>query len=79
MQDYTTCVVAWSEEINSITAWNDVCTWAIEYFGLPGGKFTTHPTEEYMEFKFTSPHDADIFMLRWGHIAHIRRKEDERV
>jgi hypothetical protein len=79
MYNSTTCVVSWSEEINSTTAWNEICVWVIEYFGLPGSKFTTHPTEKYMEFKFTSPHDADIFMLRWGHVAHVKRKDNERI
>ena len=51
---------------NTITAWNEVCAWSIEQFGLPGDRFTTHPTEDYMDFKFLDEQDAVFFALRWA-------------
>lgn len=51
---------------DTITAWNEVCAWAIEQFGLPGTKFTAHPTADYMDFKFLDEQDAVFFALRWS-------------
>lgn len=46
--------------------WNDACAWAVESFGLPGEKFTTELTEDWMEFKFFEPHDAMLMALRFA-------------
>ena len=51
---------------DNIPQWNETCAWAIEQFGLPGNKFTTHPTEEYMDFVFVDNKDAVYFSLRWS-------------
>lgn len=40
--------------------WNEVCADVIEVFGLPGGRFTSHPTPNYMDFHFKSKKDADL-------------------
>ena len=45
--------------------WNEACTWAIEQYGLPDEKFTTHPSEDYMDFYFVDERDAIHFSLRW--------------
>jgi hypothetical protein len=46
--------------------WNEVCAWAIEYFGLPGHRFNTHANVNYMEFIFDDPKDALLMSLRWN-------------
>jgi len=46
--------------------WNETCAWAIEKFGLPGDKYETHVTEDYMDFYFKNERDAIHFELRWG-------------
>lgn len=46
--------------------WNQVCIWAIEEFGLPGGKYKTELTEDYMIFDFNEKEDAALMLLRWG-------------
>jgi hypothetical protein len=46
--------------------WNEVCAWAIEYFGLPGDRFSTAANVDYMEFHFNSPKDALLMSLRWN-------------
>ena len=51
---------------DNIPQWNETCAWAIEQFGLPGTKFTTHPTEVYMDFVFVDDKDAVYFSLRWS-------------
>jgi hypothetical protein len=37
----------------------------METFGLPGDKFFTHMTEDYMDFHFYDERDAIHFSLRW--------------
>lgn len=54
-----------SDDKNNIY-WNQICASAIEEFGLPGTKFTWHPTEDYMDFVFKDSRDALIFQLRWA-------------
>lgn len=46
--------------------WNMVCIWAIEEFGLPGDKYKTELTEDYMIFDFNEKEDAALMLLRWG-------------
>jgi len=50
---------------DTVTSWNQTCAWAIEKFGLPGDKFITHPTEDYMDFMFKTKEDAIHFSLVW--------------
>lgn len=40
--------------------WNEVCADVIEVFGLPGGRFESHPTPDFMDFHFKSQKDADL-------------------
>ena len=57
----------WQEhERDSNEAWNEICAWTIEQFGLPGTRFTWHPTEDFMDFWFYNEKDAIHFMLRWS-------------
>jgi hypothetical protein len=56
----------WREGRNSTPAWNEICIWAIEQYGMPGSRFTWHPTEDYMDFYFHDEKDAVHFMLRWS-------------
>lgn len=64
MQVGTRVRIPWKKE--DIIDWNETCTWAIEKFGLPGNKFTTDPTVDYMDFYFKDESDAVHFILRWG-------------
>jgi hypothetical protein len=50
---------------DTIFKWDEVCMWAIEEFGLPGDRYTTHPTEDHMDFVFQYSQDAIYFKLRW--------------
>jgi hypothetical protein len=56
--------IPWKEG-DTITKWNETCAWAMEKFGLPGDKYSTHPTEGYMDFYFQDEKDAIHFSLRW--------------
>ena len=51
---------------DSDVAWNEICAWTMEQFGLPGTRFNWHPTEDFMDFYFHHEEDAIHFMLRWS-------------
>ena len=55
----------WRQGTDTLEAWNEICSWTIEQFGLPGTRFTWHATEDYMNFYFHHEEDAVHFMLRW--------------
>ena len=40
--------------------WNEVCADIVEVFGLPGDRYTSHPTPDYMDFYFKSDKDAEL-------------------
>lgn len=48
---------------DTISDWNEKCAQALEIFGLPGDKFITHPTADYLEFIFKDEKDAIYFNL----------------
>ena len=57
--------ISWQEN-HDIPSWNQTCAWAVEQFGLPGDRYLTHATEEYMDFYFTDERDAILFELTCG-------------
>jgi hypothetical protein len=50
---------------DTISDWDETCIWAMDQFGLPGNKFYTRMTEDYMDFVFKDERDAIHFSLRW--------------
>jgi hypothetical protein len=58
--------IPWNREFNNEKRWNEVCTWAIEYFGLPGNRFTTDTNIEYIDFIFKNKHDALLMAIQWS-------------
>jgi hypothetical protein len=40
--------------------WNETCTDILEVFGLPGDRFTSHPSENKMDFYFKTEKDAQL-------------------
>lgn len=65
MQAGTRVRISWQEN-HDIPTWNETCAWAVEQFGLPGDRFSTHATEEYMDFYFKDERDAIWFQLARG-------------
>ena len=62
----STVRIDWVREYDNKAMWNEVCVWAIEYFGLPGDRFHTHANVNYMEFVFKSNKDALLMALHWN-------------
>lgn len=62
----STVRIPWSRDFDNHTYWNEVCAWAIEYFGLPGDRFQTHANVYCMDFVFENEKDALLMSLRWN-------------
>jgi hypothetical protein len=62
----STVRIPWDRNYDNEHRWNEVCAWAIEYFGLPGDRFLTHANVHYMDFIFKSNKDALIMALQWN-------------
>lgn len=56
----------WMMGQDSTEWWNMACIWVMEEFGLPGDKYNTEVTEDYMIFYFKEQEDAAMTALRWG-------------
>jgi hypothetical protein len=62
----STVRIPWVRQNKNEVFWNEVCAWAIEYFGLPGDRFITHANIHCMDFVFKSNKDALVMALRWN-------------
>lgn len=40
--------------------WNETCAMVLEVFGLPGDRFTSHPSQDKLIFNFKNPKDASL-------------------
>jgi len=40
--------------------WNEACADVVEVFGLPGDRYTSHPSQDNMDFYFKSEKDAQL-------------------
>lgn len=52
--------VPWSDNLNTVARWDLACADVLEVFGLPGDRFTSHPSMDTMNFHFKSKKDADL-------------------
>ena len=59
----STVRIPWDRNYENERNWNEVCARAIEQFGLPGDRFTTHANIHYMDFVFKSNKDALMFAI----------------
>lgn len=65
MQAGTRIRIPWQVN-HDIHQWNRTCVWAVVHFGLPGDRYETHATEEYLDFYFKDERDAILFELTRG-------------
>ena len=73
----STVRIPWVRAHNNEYRWNEVCAWAIEYFGLPGDRFETRANVDHLDFHFKNHKDALLMSLRWN--AHIMSNEEVTV
>jgi len=50
--------IPWSPKIDSLPAWNEATASIVEHFGLPGDKYTTELTSDYMNFNFYNDNEG---------------------
>ena len=65
--------ITWSltDDTDSNTqTWTETCARVLEQFGLPGDRYTTEISPEYMIFNFVTREDAVMATLMIGHQAH---------
>ena len=58
--------ITWGRPMSTITHWNEVATWGIETFGLPGDRYITDINIDEMIWWFREPRDQTLFILRNG-------------
>ena len=46
--------------------WKEVCAWTVEHLGLPGHRYKTEITEDFMTWHFVEQQDQLIMTLAWG-------------
>lgn len=50
--------IPWSSKTNSNATWNEITASVVAHFGLPGDKYTTELSADYMNFIFNNDHDG---------------------
>lgn len=50
-------------KIHGATKWNEICACIVEKYGLPGDKFISNPSIQYIDFRFKDDKDAMWFRL----------------
>lgn len=58
--------VSWTLGQDTNEWWDKACQWVVEEFGLPGGRYKTEVTQDYMIFDFKDREDAMLMKLTWG-------------
>ena len=54
--------IPWKKVRDRDPEWNEICAKVVEHFGLPGGRYTSHPAEDWMVFRFKD--NQDHFMCK---------------
>jgi hypothetical protein len=58
--------IVWGRPLDTITQWDEVPTWGIDFFGLPGDRYITDININEMIWWFKDPRDQTLFTLRNG-------------
>ena len=54
-----TVAVRWDDRQTGVW-WNETCAIVLEVFGLPGGRYSSHPMHDVMLFNFKNKKDAEL-------------------
>jgi hypothetical protein len=58
--------IPWSQTLDSVTAWNEICAQGMEIFGLPGNRYITEANVNDMTWWFKDPKDALLMTLKFS-------------
>jgi hypothetical protein len=50
--------LSWNLEDGKLNWWNESCAMVVEHFGLPGDRYTTEVSADYMKFFFKTEQDT---------------------
>jgi hypothetical protein len=59
-------VVPWNSQLDTVTAWNEVCAQGMEMFGLPGDRYITDANVNDMTWWFRNEQDALLMTLKFS-------------
>ena len=59
----------WGPGAESETEWNAISVWCLETYGLPGDRYITDISTEFMTWFFKSEQDAVFMKLKYGGLA----------
>ena len=63
--------IPWQNQNNVF--WNDLCALVLEHFGLPGGRYTSHPETDWMTFSFNN--EQDYLMCKMMLSEHVTERK----
>lgn len=46
--------------------WDHMCVWVVEHFGLPGARYTTELSQDWMTWYFNNEQDQLLMTIAWG-------------
>lgn len=61
-------VIPWSRQLDTVTAWNEVCAQGMEMFGLPGSRYVTEANVNDMTWWFRNEQDALLMTLKFSEV-----------
>jgi hypothetical protein len=61
--------ILWGSGAENETQWNDIATWVIETFGLPGTHYITDISTDHMTWFFRTARDAVFMQLKFGSVT----------
>ena len=61
--------VYWGDGARTMDFWDTISIYTIEHFGLPGERYITDITADWMTWMFKSEADALIFRLRFSEVV----------
>ena len=59
-------IVPWSSQMDTVSAWNEICAQAMEMFGLPGDRYITDANVNDMTWYFRDEQDALLMTLKFS-------------
>lgn len=60
--------INWGANMSTISNWDKVTIWGLEQFGLPGNKYITDISADYLTWIFRDSKDALFFRLRFSEV-----------
>jgi hypothetical protein len=59
-------IIPWNAQLDTVSAWNEICAQGMEMFGLPGDRYITDANVNDMTWWFRNEHDALLMTLKFS-------------